>query len=94
MQSNQREMAVSTVLQTAIAAPGFSVGKVEYDPFGAAVSKPSQPEWDVRKELRNKLAWVFGTTFRVDYSGRRTAAQVYADLVVSAVLRDHGYPTN
>lgn len=75
-------------------APGFSVGKVGYDSFGVVVERPAQPQYDIRKELRNKLAWALGTCYGVEYSGRRAAAQVYADLITSAVLRDHGYPAN
>lgn len=78
----------------AVSVSGFSVGKVEYLPFGAGVGKPAQPQWDQLKELRNKLAWVIGTFYGVDYSGKRTAAQAYVTRMTTAVIRDHGYPTN
>jgi len=83
---------LETASSEAVSAPGFKVGRVEYDSFGVMVAKPGQVQYDVRKELRNKLAWVIGTCYGVGYSGRRAAAQVYADLITTAVLRDHGYP--
>lgn len=61
-------------------------------PLGHAVDKPAQEEWDFRKELQNKLAWVVGTAYGVPYSKRMSEAQVYAERVVVALIRDHGYP--
>jgi len=60
-------------------------------PFGHAVSQTGQPEWDFKKELTNKLAWVLGTSYGVPYSKKRDLAQHYAARIVSAVVRDHGY---
>lgn len=62
------------------------------EPFGHPVSKPGQTEYDFKKELQNKLAWVMGTSYGVPYSRRREAAQNYASRMVEALVRDHGYP--
>ena len=72
--------------------PGFKVGTRKNEPFGRAVQRPGQNEWDFNKELRNKIAWVIGTAYGIPYSGGRTPAQVYALLVQSAIVRDHGFP--
>ena len=88
MQLNLPETAASA----AVSAPGFKVGKNRYDAFGVQVPAPAQPQWDQRKELRNKLAWVLGTAYGVGYSSRVSGAQIYAELMILAILRDHGYP--
>ena len=72
--------------------PGNLVSSRVDSPFGVAVSKTGQSEWDVKKELQNKLAWVLGTTYGIPYSKRRDAAQAYASRMVTALVRDHGYP--
>jgi len=72
--------------------PGFKIGTRKTDPFGRANGSPGQAEWDFNKELRNKIAWVIGTAYRVPYSTGRTPAQVYALLIQCAIVRDHGYP--
>lgn len=76
----------------AVPAPGFKVGSVGHDAFGVVVDAPGQIQWAVRKELRNKLAWVLGTCYGVNYSARRDVTRIYADLIAQSVLRDHGYP--
>ncbi|KKL57689.1 hypothetical protein LCGC14_2232890 [marine sediment metagenome] len=47
---------------------------------------------DVVKELVNKIAWVLGSVYRVNYSNMRTPARSYAWRIVKKVLEDHGYP--
>lgn len=44
------------------------------------------------KALASKIAWVLGTTYGIPYSGKRTAVYPYATKIVTAILRDHGYP--
>lgn len=61
-------------------------------PFGHPVFETGQQEWDHKKELQNKLAWVLGTTYGVSYSKRRDEAQGYAAIMMEALVRDHGYP--
>lgn len=72
--------------------PGNLVSSRVDHPFGHAVSSAGQREWDFKKELQNKLAWVVGTSYGVPYSKRREAAQEYASRMVTALVRDHGYP--
>ena len=47
---------------------------------------------DVVKELVNKVAWVLGSVYRVNYSSMRTPARAYSWRIVKKVLEDHGYP--
>lgn len=47
---------------------------------------------DVVKELANKVAWVLGSTYRVNYSSMRMPARAYAWRIVKKILEDHGYP--
>lgn len=47
---------------------------------------------DAYKELVNKLSWALGSTFQVPYTGNRTVCRTYVRHVVSAILRDHGWP--
>lgn len=72
--------------------PGNLVSSRVLHPFGHAVNKTTQAEWDFKKELQNKLAWVMGTSYGVPYSKRRSEAQAYAARMVTAIVRDHGYP--
>lgn len=47
---------------------------------------------DIYKELVNKLAWVLGSTYRVNYSNGKHPARAYARRLVGRVLSDHGFP--
>lgn len=47
---------------------------------------------DVVKELVNKVAWVLGSVYRVNYSNMRTPARAYAWRIVKRCIEDHGYP--
>ena len=48
---------------------------------------------DCVKELVNKIAWVLGSVYRVNYSNMRTPARSYAWRIVKKVLEDNGYPS-
>lgn len=72
--------------------PGNLFQSKAKDPLGHAVSKRGQVEWEMMKELQNKLAWVLGTCYGVNYSKRSDEAQAYASRMVTAVVRDHGFP--
>lgn len=72
--------------------PGNLVSSRVDHPLGHAVNSTGQSEWDFKKELQNKLAWVIGTSYAVPYSKRAAEAQKYAARMVTALVRDHGYP--
>jgi len=48
---------------------------------------------DICKELVNKVAWVLGSVYRVNYSNMSTPARAYAWRIVKKVIEDHGYPS-
>ncbi len=48
---------------------------------------------DAVKELINKVAWVLGSVYRVNYSNMSTPARAYAWRIVKKVIEDHGYPS-
>lgn len=47
---------------------------------------------EVYKELVNKFAWVLGSTYRRNYSNRRSVARVAAQYLVGLTIREHGFP--
>jgi len=47
---------------------------------------------DHYKELVNKVAWVLGTTYGRPYSNINLPARKYAQRIVGAIVRDHGFP--
>lgn len=47
---------------------------------------------DAFKELLNKLAWVLGSTYKVQYSSPRHPARAYALRMAKRLIQDHGYP--
>ncbi len=60
--------------------------------FGEFVgSTPGETQLAFRKELVNKLAWVLGSSYKKRYSGKTAPVTLYAQRMVSAILRDHGY---
>ncbi len=60
--------------------------------FGDWVGEtPGETQLKFRKELVNKIAWVLGTAYGKTYSGKKSAVQAYAQRIVTATLRDHGY---
>lgn len=63
------------------------------DPLGIDAGKAiPKLQMDCFQELVNKLAWVIGSTYRVDYSNRKTTARIYAVALASRLIQDHGYP--
>lgn len=48
---------------------------------------------DCVKELMNKLAWVLGSVYRVNYSNMRTPARRLAWRIAKKVIEDQGYPS-
>ncbi len=48
---------------------------------------------DSFQEIVNKLAWVLGSTYRVQYSNRRSPARLYAQRIATAIVKAHGYPS-
>ena len=50
-------------------------------------------EQDCVKELINKIAWVLGSVYQVNYSNMSTPARGYAWRIVKKVIEDHGYPS-
>lgn len=62
-------------------------------PFGRAPAEtPPEEQIRVFKELINKLSWTLGSTYKRNYSGKRTDVADYARLCAHAIVRDHGYP--
>lgn len=51
-----------------------------------------QLQTDSYKELINKLSWVLGSTFRVNYSNKRSPARIVAQRIAAAVIKECGYP--
>lgn len=63
------------------------------DPFGIPPREAQDAlKADAYKELINKIAWVLGSTYRVNYSNTRMPARKYAQILVGAIIRDHGFP--
>lgn len=62
-------------------------------PLGCPPSE-CQPQLttDCYQELVNKLAWVLGSTYRVEYSNRRTRARTLAQRIANSIVKDSGYP--
>ena len=64
------------------------------EPFGiSAYEAHSQLQTDSYQEIVNKIAWVLGSTFRVQYSNRRSPARLYAQRIATAIVKAHGYPS-
>lgn len=66
------------------------------DPPPLGIPAPrAQPllQQDCFKELVNKLAWVLGSTYRVPYNNRRTAARAWALSLAKDTIAEHGYPS-
>jgi len=59
--------------------------------IAAAFTHP-QLQQDAFKELVNKLAWAFGSTYRKPYSGVRSPARQYALAMAQVAVQVHGYP--
>jgi len=47
---------------------------------------------DHYKELINKVAWVLGSAYDASYSNINQPARKYAQRIVGAIIRDHGFP--
>ncbi len=47
---------------------------------------------DHYKELVNKIAWTLGTAYGQGYSSIHQPARKYAQGIVGAIIRDHGFP--
>lgn len=47
---------------------------------------------DSYKELVNKISWVLGSTYRVNYSNRLSVARQVATRVAAALVKECGYP--
>jgi len=47
---------------------------------------------DHYKELVNKVAWCLGSAYGVSYSNISQPARQYAQKIVGAIVRDHGFP--
>jgi len=47
---------------------------------------------DHYKELINKVAWALGSAYDASYSNINQPARRYAQSVVGAIIRDHGFP--
>ncbi len=61
--------------------------------LGIPASSTHPPlQTDSYKELVNKVAWVLGSTYRVNYSNKRSIARVQAQRLVVAILKVNGYP--
>jgi len=91
-QSEQRVEAPVVSPTTGVVLPGGLNRSRVARPYGHAVEKTGQKEWDFKKELQNKISWVLGTSYGESYSKRRDDVQAYAARVVNAVVIDHGYP--
>ena len=73
--------------------PNVVVATLVEDPLGIPASECQMVlTQDVVKELVNKVAWVLGSTYRRNYSNKRTPAREYAWRFVQKLLKDHGYP--
>lgn len=68
--------------------PGLSSSMMGVSPEDAHAAL----QMDAFKELINKLSWVLGSTYRVSYSNKTTAARSYALRMAKTILKDHGYP--
>jgi len=47
---------------------------------------------DHYKELINKVAWALGTAYGCGYSSINQPSRKYAQRIVGAIIRDHGFP--
>jgi len=47
---------------------------------------------DHYKELINKIAWSLGSSYDQSYSNINQPARKYAQRIVGAIVRDHGFP--
>jgi len=63
------------------------------DPLGIPPAETQDAlKADAYKELINKISWALGSTYRVNYSNTRMPARGYAQVIVGAIVRDHGFP--
>lgn len=61
--------------------------------FGELQGVPMNVQETGFKELTNKVAWVLGSTYRLEYSKRGSDLRDYARMIAHAIVRDHGYLT-
>jgi len=47
---------------------------------------------DHYKELINKIAWALGSAYDCSYTNIQQPARKYAQVIVGAIIRDHGFP--
>ncbi len=70
---------------------GKAEGSIGYPPGPGKGEASGQEQSDCVKELTNKLAWVLGSTYSAQYSGKKGPVYKFAQLAALGIVRAQGY---